>query len=303
MNAWNRYCCWPFCCTCGSKPTPAAGEFSGIKSDEKTGLPLAGAEYILYRDGSQIASSISDASGKVFFSDLAPGEYDLIERVSPPGYKQDMAEHKVAVSVDGTVTIDGKSGKTFLFYDEPIPEAAVSFRKIDSQTGQPLAGAVFALPNGVSATSGSDGMVHFGTFAQGTYTIREISAPEGYEPEPVELTIVVAADGSITINGAPMNGFTVGNRPVAMPSQPPVIHAVMEGSSFVTGDGVPGAEIQVDLPDGTVVRTTVTASGVWVAAVPQGMYLQVGETISVTQTEVGHTPSEDVVSVILRQSE
>ena len=292
MKLWNRCCCcWPLRCVCKPKPEPAAGSFTAVKYDQDTGRPLADAGYTLYQNENLIATAISDESGRLSFTDLAPGEYTLIETTIPAGYLPERTSHQVVVDEDGTVMIDGIPADNFSLYDVPNRDAEISFRKVDADTGQPLAGAVFTMPNGVRAVSGSDGVVNFGIFGPGSYVIQEVTAPEGYAAVQTDFTVVVTTDGRAFIDGTSIANFTAKNTRLPDPSQRPVINAVTEGDHFVTGTGVPGAEIAVTLPDGIVVTTTVNDSGIWVAAVPQGTDLQAGQTIYAIQTEIGRGPS------------
>lgn len=303
MKIWNRCCCcWPLRCVCNPKPSPVTGTFTAIKYDQETGLPLAGARYTLYQNGNPLAGATSDSSGRLSFANVAPGEYTLIETIVPAGYLPERTSHQVIVDGRGKVTIDGSPAENFPLYDVPNREAQVSFQKIDADTGQPLEGAVFALPNGVVAISGSDGMVDFGTFGPGTYTIHEITAPQGYTAVKTDFIVVVTAEGAVFIDETPIENFAAKNARVPDPSQRPTIDTVIEDAIIVTGTGVPGSEIAMTLPDGTVVTTTVNAAGIWVAAVPQGIRLLAGQIIYAIQTEVGHGPSEEASAIVQARS-
>ncbi len=155
-----------------------------------------------------IATAISDESGRLSFTDLAPGEYTLIETTIPAGYLPERTSHQVVVDEDGTVMIDGIPADNFSLYDVPNRDAEISFRKVDADTGQPLAGAVFTLPNGVRAVSGSDGVVNFGIFGPGSYVIQEVTAPEGYAAVQTDFTVVVTTDGRAFIDGTSIANFT-----------------------------------------------------------------------------------------------
>ncbi len=78
-------------------------------------------------------------------------------------------------------------------------------RKIDSNTGGPLAGAKFNLDSvddGVTYSNAGktdkDGMVTFDMLLDGTYRLRENYAPDGYSKDKVIYTVVVNGD-SVTI--------------------------------------------------------------------------------------------------------
>ena len=82
-----------------------------------------------------------------------------------------------------------------------------SFSKLDATTFGPVAGAVFQLINPqthqivATATSTSDGVVHFSNIPNGNYVLYENQPPLNYgpaNPEPVNIT-----NGVATIDGAP----------------------------------------------------------------------------------------------------
>lgn len=74
-------------------------------------------------------------------------------------------------------------------------------------------------------------------------------------------------------------------------SAKPTVNPVKDGDKAISGTGVPGATIQVTLPDGTKVTTTVGNDGKWVVATPP---LKSGQTITVVQVEAGKAPSAAV---------
>ncbi len=80
------------------------------------------------------------------------------------------------------------------------PYTQISVKKVDFETGEPLAGAEFALFQGDTqlgtATSGEDGIAVFeNKLTAGTYTVKETKAPEGYSlPLDGEDTVTVTID-------------------------------------------------------------------------------------------------------------
>ena len=71
----------------------------------------------------------------------------------------------------------------------------------------------------------------------------------------------------------------------------PVINQVKVG-------GVPGATLEVELPDRTKLLATIDYDGNWTADVPTGVTLADGDVINATQTEPGRAPTKaDEVTV------
>ncbi|MBO9522087.1 MAG: hypothetical protein J7518_11170 [Nocardioidaceae bacterium] len=100
------------------------------------------------------------------------------------------------------------------------PYTQISVTKVDFETGEPLAGAVFELFQGDTklgeATSGDDGVAIFDNkLLPGTYTVTETQAPDGYDLPPVgqRSTIVTVdhildPDSNFVENGVMASAFT-----------------------------------------------------------------------------------------------
>ena len=147
------------------------------KVDEKH-EPLAGAEFGLKdAEGKIIMTAVSDDQGYATFDMVPCGEYTIVELTAPSGYLA------ADVSVPVTVT------PTFINPSEPLAVIdncpnEVLLKKVD-QNDAALPGAQFGLFDADgkrvrTATSDEEGMVRFTHVPVGSYTIREVSAPEGY---------------------------------------------------------------------------------------------------------------------------
>lgn len=79
---------------------------------------------------------------------------------------------------------------------------------------------------------------------------------------------------------------------------PPTVDPVLETDEVVSGEGVPGAEIEVTFPDGEKETTIVEEDGYWEVEVPEGTDLKPGDEIEAIQTEDGKDPSDPVVVVV-----
>ena len=162
--------------------------FSLLKVDEYH-KPLAGVEFGLFReDGTQQATAVSDENGLVTFEKIPYGTYTIQETKTLTGYLKNFT--KVPITIDGT----------FVNPKEPIAtlenyQSVILIQKLD-QNNTALQGAEFGLYDEsgklvMTAVSDVEGMGRFIGADYGKYTIRELSAPDGYlvSREVISITI------------------------------------------------------------------------------------------------------------------
>lgn len=193
--------------------TAERGAIRLLKTDAKTGDPLAGATFAIYRveeDGTVAEepsdTQVSGADGIVSFENLTVGDYEIRETNAPTGWLASTDTISAKVSADGQVVDAGRVN------NERI-RADIIAHKVDSQTHAGLAGATFALEREgqqiASATSDADGLVTFKNVEYGTYTIREERAPRGYALSETRLTAVVSQNGVFVDAGTIENQLVV----------------------------------------------------------------------------------------------
>ena len=196
--------------------TAERGAIRLLKTDAKTGDPLAGATFAIYRveeDGTVAEepsdTQVSGADGIVSFENLTVGDYEIRETNAPTGWLVSTDTISAKISADGQVVDAGRVN------NERI-RADIIAHKVDSQTHAGLAGATFALEREgqqiATATSDADGLVTFKDVEYGTYTIREERAPRGYALSETRLTAVVSQNGVSVDAGTIENQFVV-NQP------------------------------------------------------------------------------------------
>ena len=140
--------------------------------------PLEGVEYGLFcEDGTLHSTAVTDSDGLATFEKVPYGTYFIQETKPLPGYVKDST--KTPITVDGTFK---------------NPDAAIAtltncptellVQKVD-QNNVALSGAQFGLFNEtgelvMTAVSDAEGLVRFVGAAVGKYTIRELTALDGY---------------------------------------------------------------------------------------------------------------------------
>lgn len=210
-----------------------------------------------YSDNSFQQASKTNAITSTDLQALAPGYYGIQEAAAPTGYQLDGTTYLFQLTSDGqwqyhgtkdnvtsgsvingqqtlntvgdksddfTVTGDHQQILTLTKYDEPKPSMTLRVIKRDNQS-QYLAGAAFTLqPSAgeaetITSSATSEGQA-FATklIADGTYTMSETKAPDGYQSNPAKIAIQVATTGkgaTVTIDGETLkpgeskNGYTL----------------------------------------------------------------------------------------------
>lgn len=238
------------------------GRISFYKWDENN-RPLSGATFGIYTDAAfmkpatvytdDILSTVKKdgylvtAGYAVQSGWLAPGTYHIREISAPAGYG-------VNTSIPSVQVVAGGS-KAVSVTDTPLKAGQISLIKEDSVSGTLVPGAVFGIyededclkpatvytdsgctkeePGGYQLTIGSDGSALSGYLHEGTYHVREISAPDGYQLS-VKVTECTVASGqvtSMTLTDTPWNGS------VTVTKRDSVTDAVLPGAAFTVYEG------------------------------------------------------------------
>lgn len=221
----NKVTNQPYDYQLGNEEQPR-GSFVLKKADE-SGNGLKDAKFSLYKDslsGTVVDTEKSASStGKVTFRDLLPGTYYIKETTAPSEYKLPEGYIKFVINQEGEVSpwdtengygdlgqVQESGDFHFILKNEKI-ETSVKLKKVDSETENPLAGAVFELRSDTHSgttldtkTSDSDGMVTFEHLKAGeTYYIVETKMPEGYKDFTssinYNLCVRVKATGEVTM--------------------------------------------------------------------------------------------------------
>lgn len=210
-----------------------SGDFV-IKSERSAGIqinkvnpddePLTGALFELGNRSGVIQTAMTGPDGRAAFDKPAAGFYTLLEVRPPRGYRPDQVRHTVVVEQNGVVIIDAE--KTAVLTVQGLPLLyEISFVNIDAQAGTPLPGAEFELLSDqtvvTSATADAGGVVNFGGFPLGEYTIQEASPADGCQAAADRMNVSVTADGIVTINGKPRQDFVLKSIRIRMEPEHP----------------------------------------------------------------------------------
>lgn len=148
-----------------------------LKVDASNSRPLAGAVITIDQiDGDIHLEGTTDEDGEVFFEQLPPNtSWEVTELQAPAGYHLNEKVFTAELKENQVVTVT--------IPDKVKPGLII--RKVDAETGEPLAGAVFTVTHSDGKLVGeylsdANGMVVIENLPEGTYIIEEIQPPEGY---------------------------------------------------------------------------------------------------------------------------
>lgn len=185
-----------------------------LKTDT-SGNPIPDVVFTLTRkDNTPVGDFSTGEDGIIRVYDLDATYYILTEKSVPTPYILDSTPHEVLL-VEGkttSVTIQNKRN----------PNLTIS--KVDSITGDPVAGAKFTVWYAVNGslsgeirevgkyTSGADGTVTLKTLEPGWYRVTETEPPAGYdlkEPSTLEIFMEADQDRTITFENTPLNALII----------------------------------------------------------------------------------------------
>lgn len=169
-------------------------------------------------------TAVTNASGEIALLKLVPGTYIIKETVAPSGYQLDYDEHEFTIDENGKVT-----GTTVIVDDPieiPLPTTTANVTISKTNTaGEFLPGAKINVANRASGynetfITGADGKFTIDNLPVGTYTIKEIEAPEGYKLNSTSYEFKINSSGIVT--GTTM----IVNEPVPAVITPEMTHDV-----------------------------------------------------------------------------
>ncbi len=191
-------------------------DFEFEKIDAATGAPLAGASFVLCLNKTTAAIATSNTSGRIQFANIKSGQYQLYEIAVPLNYKKNPVVYDVLVTENGLVSIGDQLIENFKIGNIP-QSAAFTFLKTDALSELGLEGAVFELrQNNIpvrNAVSNTSGLVDFGVLPSGVYTLHETIPPPNYSLNGHSYTVAISDNGSITVDGQPLENFSIANMP------------------------------------------------------------------------------------------
>ena len=160
------------------------------KKDITNGEELPGATLVIKNSKGEVVETWVSTNEPKQIKVLPVGKYTLTETVAPEGYELSSETIEFEVKEDGKI-------KTVTMYNTPekVEETVVKISKIDITTGNELPGATLVIKNAKGEVvekwvSTSEPYIIKG-LEEGTYTLEETIAPEGYKLSTETITFEV----------------------------------------------------------------------------------------------------------------
>ncbi|MDW0113005.1 SpaA isopeptide-forming pilin-related protein [Sporosarcina saromensis] len=215
---------------------------------------LSGATFeFQYEDGTFISEHTTNDDGLVFVKNLAPGSYQFVETVAPEGYVLDTTP--LPFTVEKSSVSPAEMMK--LVKSNTARPGSVVIQKVDSVTGEPLAGVEFQIETSsgdvlrTELVTNKEGQIDVTGLAPGNYQLVETKPLETYKAlkEPIPFTII--------FNQQEPLGLKVENTLIPRDVQLLKIDAKDETKTLS------GATFELQHDDGTVISThTTNADGI-----------------------------------------
>ncbi len=220
-------------------PDPVQGQLLIQKFEKGTIKGLPGAIFrVTDATGGIVGDYITDGNGQVTVILETTGAYYVDEIVPPVGYQLDEDNHKDIVVTDIEEAV-------LSFANRPC--ATLDIMKVDADSNAKLAGAIIrvSLDGGsqsIDVETDASGLAHLDNLKDGTYTVTEIVAPDGY--------LLDSTPHSIKLEGGKVAAITLKNR-----TKPGLIIKKYDEDS---GLPLKGAEFSVKKKDGSIVYEGIT---------------------------------------------
>lgn len=178
-----------------------------LKIDSVTKQPLEGVSFrVQIKNGKILGEYRTDAAGRIYLENIDPELYVITEVKAPDGY----------IMLTGSKEALVEWGKTTTLQFENQPRNPILVKKVDTKTGEPLAGAKFRVEKSNGERMGDFVTNLAGFFVApdleaGTYTVYETAAPAGYILDKTPQTAVLRPNGTTTLefSNKPLAGLQI----------------------------------------------------------------------------------------------
>ncbi len=148
-----------------------------LKKVDESGSPLAGAVFLVLRDGQIISTEATQGDGTITVSNVSEGHYEFVEVAAPEGMDCDKTPVGVHVNAE-----DLQGEQTITVTKMNHHKRSLTITKRDAESGTPISNTSFHI-RGVNlgyehdVVTGADGKVVLESMPSGCFEIEETSVP------------------------------------------------------------------------------------------------------------------------------
>lgn len=236
-----------------------------LKKVDESGSPLAGAVFLVLRDGQIIATEETQADGTITVPNVTEGHYEFVEVSAPAGFDCDKSPVGVHVNAE-----DLQGEQTITVTKVNHHKRTLTVQKRDAESGDPIPGTSFHVRGiniGYTILQSSETVFLADSGEQSVVTVRFENAPDG----SLLIRKVCATNPSITLQNAE---FKV---------------AYSDGTLIGDSNGIfrsdENGEVRISglKPDKTVIVTEVTAPPGFIKDTQsQSIQIKAGKTVILT---------------------
>lgn len=268
------------------------------KQDVTTNKEVPGATLILKDEkGNKVYTWVSTDKPHVI-KGITAGSYELEETIAPNGYVISKETVKFTINNNGKVVDkNGKEIDKIIMYNTPRKENNIKVIKKDVTTDKALEGASLTITdskNNVIDTWVSTTDAHVvKDIKEGTYTLKETKAPNGYVLSGEKIKFTVDKAGKITDkNNKELVELVMYNKPSEYKN------VIISKQDIVTSKELPGANLTVKDASGKVIDSwTSTSKSHEIKDIKAGTY-----TLEETQAPNGYVLSSEKIKFTINNN-
>ena len=263
------------------------------KKDITTNKELPGAKLKLANEKGVVIDEWTSTTGEHIIKNIEAGNYILSEVSAPNGYVLNTEPIKFTVDKTGKITdSNGNILKEVVMFNKPIPKTNVTISKQDITTSKELPGATLQVKDNTGKiidTWVSTNEAHvIKDLPEGTYTLTETIAPDGYVLSKETITFKIDSKGTLlNKDDKAIDKIVMYNEKKPTPEQKKYPIVKIDAK---TNENLAGASLEIKDKDGKVVDSWVTDKNAHYVELVEGSY-----TLSETKAPNGYILSNETI--------